>query len=111
MKACPKCETINNDNASFCIKCSESLSPAPASPVNESTYNRLGTSSTGQNATPVTKEQLLEEYLSKSYSLQKEINNKLSTIKGWMTFIGVLIILDMVATFFRTVWQGYNILF
>ncbi len=31
VKACPKCETINNDNASFCIKCSESLSPAPAS--------------------------------------------------------------------------------
>lgn len=107
MKVCPLCNFENPDTAYFCQKCGQSTGSvkstslpqlAQASP--KATYNRLDNSSTGQNATAVTKDQLLEEYLRKSYTLQKEIDKKLGSIKGWITFIGVLIIIGLVATLF-----------
>jgi hypothetical protein len=65
-------------------------------------YERLDSSATGQNATPVTKDQFAEDYMRKTYELQKEMDNKLGAIKGWLTFIGIVILIGIVFELFNS---------
>lgn len=83
MKVCPRCSNQNDDIAKTCTNCGAKLDVDPKLAINPNGI--YGKTPKRQR----TQEEMMEGLVQLTYG----IANDVSAIKGWVTFIGIIILL------------------
>lgn len=83
MKVCPRCSNQNDDIAKTCTNCGAKLDVDPKLEL------RANSIYAKQSKQPRTQEQMTEGLVQLTYG----IANDVSTIKGWVVFVGIIVLL------------------
>ncbi len=102
MITCPNCQTENPDENKFCKKCGHTFSKEEiksTSPIN--ILDIAKTSKSDKNGLSRPEQEWLGKWFEIITNQQKKQNEILGRIGSWITFLGILVIISKVISFFR----------